>query len=194
MSESLRLFVGVELGQAWTERLWAAADRLREPLGRAIRWVRPELYHVTVVFLGSQPPELAEPIADALARAADLVAPFTLELGEVRRLGAHERGALVADVRDRSGGLQAYRSRLDEELRAAGIAFDAKPLVPHVTLGRPRGRRGPLPVVRIDLRDTPPLDVRQVGLIKSELRPDGPRYQAVATARLGGQQTLERRT
>ena len=185
MPDTLRLFIGIDVGDAWT-------DRLRDALGRTVRWVRPELYHVTVVFLGNQPPESVDAVDRALASAASTVKPFTLRLTELRRLGGHERGALVAGVDDGSGGLQAFRTSLDAELRRHGIAFDPKRLVPHVTLGRPRGRSGPMPFEPVDLRDAPLLAVRAVNLVKSDLLPAGPRYETIATAHFGGQRRQAR--
>jgi 2'-5' RNA ligase len=179
------LFIGLDVGDAWTERQSDTADTLRDDLGRAVRWVRPELYHVTVVFLGNQPAESVPAIEAALASAAPAVQPFTLHLNELRRLGGHERGALVAGVVDPSGSLQAFRAALDTQLRAHAIAFDSKRLVPHVTLGRPRGRSGLPPLAPIDLRATPPLAVQVINLVKSDLLPTGPRYETIATAHLG---------
>jgi RNA 2',3'-cyclic 3'-phosphodiesterase len=189
MTDSLRLFIGIDVGHAWTERLGAVVDALRDDLGRAVRWVRPELYHVTVVFLGNQPPEAVASIDDALASAASKVHPFDLRLTDLRRIGGHEHGALVAGVDDPSGRLQAYRAALDADLRRHHLAFDSKRLVPHVTLGRPRGRSGPLPLTPVDLRDAQPLAVREINLVKSDLLPTGPRYETIATAQLGSRRS-----
>jgi RNA 2',3'-cyclic 3'-phosphodiesterase len=184
MTDSLRLFVGINAGDAWTERLTATADDLREPLGRAVRWVRPELYHVTVVFLGNQPPAAVASIAEALAAAGTATTPFPLQMSALRRLGGHEQGALVAGVDDPTGALPRFRARLDAELRRREVAFDSKRLVPHVTLGRPRGRGGPLPLASVDFSDAPSLTVTTVDLIRSDLLPTGPRYETIATVRL----------
>ena len=185
MPESLRLFVGIDIGETWTARLTAVADSLRDSLGRGVRWVRPELYHVTVVFLGNQPPEAVEAIDAALASAVSAVAPFTLQVTELRRLGGHEHGALVAGVDDPSGQLQRFRALLDQELRRRGISFDSKRLVPHVTLGRPRGRSGPVQFSPVSFLGVPPLTVHDISLVKSDLLPTGPQYETIASARLG---------
>ena len=186
MPESLRLFIGIDVGEAWTHRLGATADALRDDLGRAVRWVRPELYHVTVVFLGNQPPEAVADLTTILENAAARVEPFELRLIDLGPLGRHEHGALVAIVHDTSGHLQRLRVELDRGLRQLGVTFDSKRLVPHVTLGRPRGRSGPLQVSHVSLSDAPPLLVQDVNLVKSDLLPTGPRYELLSTAALGG--------
>ena len=185
MPESWRLFVGIDVGTDWTDRLAGIADRLRDDLGRTVRWVRPELYHVTVVFLGNQAPDLVESVTAILERAATRLEPFELRLVDLGPIGRHEHGALVARVHDQSGQLQRFRVELDSGLRRLGVAYDAKRLVPHVTLGRPRGRSGPIRVPSASLRDAPPLLVRAVNLVKSDLLPTGPRYETIATARFG---------
>jgi 2'-5' RNA ligase len=187
MTDALRLFVGIDVGEAWSQRLSVAADSLRDSLGRGVRWVRPELYDLTVVFLGNQDENDVDQIAEALARAALETLPFQIHLTHLHRLGGHEHGALVAGVDERSGSLQALRSRLDRELRQRDISFDAKRLVPHVTLGRPRGRGTSLSLAAVDLSDTRPLLVLNVNLVKSIIGPSGSTYETIRSARLGSQ-------
>ena len=184
MTDTLRLFVGISIGDAWTESLRSTAEELAETLQRGGRWVRPELYHVTVVFLGNQPSGAADNVADAMAGAAASVEPFELRLRETVRFGRHENGALVAAVDDPSGALQALRARLDDELRRCGVRFDPRPLSPHVTLVRPKRGSGSLPATTVDLRGTPPLLVRELDLIRSTLLPTGSQYQTIRSARL----------
>ena len=184
MADSWRLFVGIALDEAWTARLESVAGGLHGPLGRSVRWARSDLYHVTVVFLGNQPPEHADMIQAALTSAGGTVEPFSLRLVEITRLGGHERGAIVAAVNDPSGRLQALRAALDGELRQRGLPFDAKPLVPHITLGRPRNGTPRFQVPRTNLGNSPPLHVSAVSLIKSDLLPTGPRYETIFTGPL----------
>jgi 2'-5' RNA ligase len=183
--DTQRLFVGIDIGEAWTDRLSAAADDLRDPLGNAVRWVRPDLYHVTVVFLGDQTAKAVEEIGLAVRAAAAASQQFELELDALRLLGAHERGALVASVRDPSGGLQRARARLDAELRQRRIPFDSKPLVPHVTLARPRRRQGRIAFEPIELRDVRPLTAYALTLVRSLLLPEGPKYTTLMKIGLG---------
>lgn len=185
MPELLRLFIGIGAGDTWTDMLSRTAESLRREAGQSVRWVRPELYHVTVIFLGNQSPDDVPAIEAALADAAVAAVPFELHLTALHRLGGHERGALVAGVDDPTGGLQRFRATLDAALRERGIAFDARRLVPHVTLGRPRGRSGALSMPTVDLRDAPHLAVQTVELVKSELLPGGPRYETLASVALG---------
>jgi 2'-5' RNA ligase len=187
MRQTARLFVGIDLDPIWTAGLSAAVDELRELAGDAARFVRPELFHVTVVFLGEQDAEGQEETRQAMRAAVAACKPFQLELTEIKILGGHEHGALVAGVADPSGGLLTLRAYLNEELRAHGVRYDAKPLVPHVTLARPKRRRtGPLPIAPLDLTEAPPLQVNAATLVRSFLLPTGPKYESLMKLRLTG--------
>ena len=52
----LRLFVAVELPDAWRAYLAARMAELERLAPGYARWVAPELLHLTVLFLGEQPP------------------------------------------------------------------------------------------------------------------------------------------
>jgi 2'-5' RNA ligase len=184
MSEAWRLFVGVALDDAWTSLLSDTAEQLQPALERRVRWVRPELYHVTIVFLGDQPADRAADIGEALTAAAASIEAFTLRLAALRLLGAHERGAIVAGVDDPTGRLQKLRATVDAELREHQVRFDVRPLVPHITLGRPRNNAGRLSFPPTDLSGSPPLHVQEIALVKSGLLPDGPRYRPIHQVRL----------
>ncbi|MDP8924766.1 MAG: RNA 2',3'-cyclic phosphodiesterase [Chloroflexota bacterium] len=194
---SLRLFVAVELSDAWRQGAEEVARRLQAAHGNGYRWVRPELYHVTVVFLGEQPADRLGSITDAMRAAVAEASSFELRLGDLSGFGADVARALILAVADPSGGLHALRARLDRELVERRIPFDRKPLSPHVTLGRARvQRRGErrdrarpgqvAPTSRVPRPDVGPLRVDRIALVRSDLLPGGPRYEAVATVPLGG--------
>jgi 2'-5' RNA ligase len=181
--DRLRLFVAVELSESWRDWLGALAAAARRDGVDSYRWTRPELLHVTVAFLGDQPAGRLPEIVAAVERAAAASRRFPLELGQVGGFGGRRPRTLLVGVGDPRGGLAAVRTRLERELDAGAIPFDRKPLVPHVTLARARpvgpSRASPLAQMRPVGRAPPALDVAELSLVRSELRPDGPRYTVV---------------
>ena len=149
---------------------------------------------MTVVFLGDQPAGLLPEIVSAVERAAAASRRFRLDLGQVGGFGGRRPRTLWVAVADPNGGLAAVRARLERELDAMAVPFDRKPLVPHITLARarPAGPSGGSPLARMGPVGgmAPALDVAEISLVRSELRPDGPRYTvvgrgALASARSG---------
>ena len=194
---SLRLFVSVELSEAWRRAAADVAQALRATHERDYRWVRPELYHVTLVFLGEQPRERLGEIEDAMRAAARGLPPLDLELGGLSGFGVDVPRALILAVADPSGGLQALRRRLDQELSERRVPYDRKALKPHLTLGRARVQRGggprqrPArgqtgPTLSVPRPDVGPLRVTEIALVKSDLLPGGPNYEALIRVPLGG--------
>jgi 2'-5' RNA ligase len=100
------------------------------------RAVPAEKIHLTLAFLGELAPErVAAAIGVASALRGD---PFTLvldRLGAFRNARVAWAGASAVDP-----GLVALQVLLEERLRAAGFAFEARPFKAHLTLARKVGR------------------------------------------------------
>lgn len=168
----------------------------REAPGYA-RWVLPELMHLTLVFLGNQYPQRGGNILAGVREAAAAAEPFELVLGRPGWFGsAPQPRVLWMDVVDREARLQRLHRALVTALGARQIAFDPRPLAPHITLGRaqrapPRGlgQRASGTLASIDLRthQPRPLNVSGVSLMCSQPSPNGPRYTERERVELAGQ-------
>lgn len=189
-SEHLRLFIAVpapERWQAWLNRLQQSLER---ELPGYFRWTAPESWHLTVLFLGSQSPEKLPEIQAALGSvAAETPAPTltTAELGAPRPLG---RPRLVWLRLDDGGVLSDAQRLLQQRLALAGIEFDAKPFVGHLTLGRARRpsrvdlERG-IARASTDAGLAPAAEVaHELILYRSRLEPTGARYEVLGRASL----------
>jgi RNA 2',3'-cyclic 3'-phosphodiesterase len=157
------------------------------------RWVAPELMHLTLVFLGEQPAELLPAIEDALTTAAAGVTPFTLVLGRLGHFGGGAPRVLWMEARASGPHLERLHAALSEQLAASQIAFDRKPLVAHLTLGRARRDAAPsagralaqrLPTLALPPPPAP-FRVETVALVRSDLSPRGPRYTTLRECPLG---------
>lgn len=192
--ERPRLFVAVELPAEWRGWLCARAEDLeRQALGYA-RWVAAPLLHLTLVFLGEQPAERLASITAALATAAVASRPFALTLGGLGSFGGGSPRVVWAAARAAPGALETLHLGLTRALQAGAVDFDARPLVPHVTLGRARrgadSAAGRLLARRLaaPTAPSPPpaFTVAEIALIRSVLGPGGPKYTPLERFALGG--------
>ncbi|MBI2755797.1 MAG: RNA 2',3'-cyclic phosphodiesterase [Chloroflexi bacterium] len=186
--EALRLFIAIELTDAARAELARIIESARrEDRDGAYRWVNPALLHVTLHFLGSTPASLVPSIEAALGRAAAAVEPFPLRLSEAGSFGAARAPRILWVGFDKPADpLVRLHQGIGAELRTAGLAVEARPLAPHVTVARRRDRSPrdaavpwPRPVVSTEL------DVAHVALVQSTLLSDGPEYSALLRAPLG---------
>lgn len=141
----LRTFFAVELGDAARRAAGDLARRLAdEPGGDAVRWVRPEAYHVTLRFLGPTPRDRIADLVAAVRRETAGVPAFELRLGALGGLPNQRRPrVVVVDVEPRER-LAELAAAVERGVVAAGFAPEARAFNGHLTLGRVDGRRAPL--------------------------------------------------
>lgn len=111
---------------------------------RALRWVRPEAYHLTLTFLGAVEARVSADLEVRLARAAARCPPLELGLGAPGRFGRRVVWVGVDGDRDRLTRLAAATTAA---ARRAGLDVDLRPYRPHLTLARASGDADLEPVV-----------------------------------------------
>jgi 2'-5' RNA ligase len=192
IAPAVRLFVGLALPDPWRSGLFGLQRRQDRLAPGYFRWVQPELLHLTVVFLGATPAEQVMTAAAAIERAAGGQQPFPVFGGRVGTFGQHRAPRVLwVEIVQPEGQLQKLREGLERELQAAQVAFDPKPFVPHVTLGRARdgrgrpNRPGPAPRLLAQTAALPPYRVTHLTLFESQPGPNGSRYRSRAVVALG---------
>jgi len=188
-----------------TVRLFAAVDPPPDVAAELSRWARaaarsagagdapslrvldPETLHLTLLFMGERPGGEIDALAAALSEAARVARPCELETGAPVWLSPRRPRALAIEVHDSEGELAALQREL-----ARGLCEVMSPPAPrpprrfraHVTVARsraaPRGHAALPATPRARFR------VAEVVIYRSHLDPEGARYEAVASAPLGG--------
>jgi len=149
-----------------------------------IKKVRPDLYHLTIAFLGDTEEALVEPIGMAVEESLRGFGSFSLPFKQIRLIPEQsERAHMVwaeyetTDVYcDLLQRIQAAVGPLHRQF-AMKISSVPKEPVAHVTLARMK-QTGAL--ARTELKQMaglPSLEISSVELMESELTDDGPSYQ-----------------
>lgn len=191
--EPIRTFVAIELDERLKDVLREVQEELkRAPVSRIGRWVAPEGIHLTLKFLGNIAPERVPEVTQAIERGCRSIAPFTISLSKpgffpnARRL----RVIWVGVDGDVETLLQLQRT-VESELNAIGFPPEKRGFQPHLTLARIRDYARPdereemakcIAAVQVDT--TASMLVREVHLIRSELRPTGAVYTRLTTVPL----------
>jgi len=189
----VRLFFALPVPAPVKESLTAYLGKLRTP-GLGVRWVDPELWHLTLRFLGEVEEKKLHRVTAAATAATAGGGDFPWRC---RGLGAFPRldrpAVLWAGVGPGAEEMARLAAALEARLEGEGFPREGRPFHPHLTLGRAagtsRGRRGrrPAPVAErvLDLfraaeeRDFGPARAEAVELVASRLTPAGPRYHRV---------------
>ena len=183
----MRLFLAIELTEAWRRAAEAATAALAAEHARSLRVVRPELLHLTVRFLGEVDEARVEPLQAVLA---EQVPPMevALALGAAGTFGPAARtGAVWLGVDGDLDRLRALATRVEAALADAGLPDERREPRPHLTLARVRRqagageRRAIAALVRgLATPEAAPFVARELVLVRSRLGADGPRYEPLA--------------
>jgi RNA 2',3'-cyclic 3'-phosphodiesterase len=166
----------------------------RVPPG-SVRWVRPELIHLTLRFLGETAVAQLPAISAALDEVGRQTGPLALRLGPVDCFPNCKRPRVIwvgleGDLR----ALATLQQRVETALVPLGWAAEKRPFQPHLTLGRVKdvGKLSrvswTVEVERVEVA------VTAVGLIESQLRPSGPVYTVRSKSPLCGPEDENRTT
>jgi RNA 2',3'-cyclic 3'-phosphodiesterase len=154
----MRIFVGIDLDPEVRSRIERFVEGV-EGFAPDARWVRPESLHITLKFIGEQPPAQVEAIGERLRRIES--AAFDIGVGgygffptakapRVFWIGIH-------------AGAQLAQLAVAIDLAAAelGVPREDRPYSPHLTLARGAGRTSGSPRLQKDDRPNPAFAILQ---------------------------------
>jgi 2'-5' RNA ligase len=191
MKKTFRTFVAVEISGP----IRAQAGELIAALGGTtadVKWVEPHNLHLTLKFLGEVHEREITQVCRTVARGAAQVDAFELE---VRGAGAFPTAArprtvwLGATVGAES--MIVLHDRVEAALAELGYREEHRRFQTHLTIGRVRGsgpsiaELGQLLVEQADF-EAGCMTVEKATVFCSTLTADGPIYEVIGTARLGG--------
>ena len=144
----MRIFIGIDLDPEVRARIGRFLEGV-EGFAPDARWMRPESLHITLKFIGEQPPEQVEAITERLRRVESTAFEIragghgffpTAKAPRVFWIGIHA-GPQLAEL---AGSIDIATTEL-------GIPHEERPYSPHLTLARAgAGRRSGSPKWRKD--------------------------------------------
>jgi len=187
VSEAIRSFIAVSISEGARRQIADLLDRLRREPGVEVRWVRPELMHLTLAFLGDVSQDFLECAKARLVEVAQQHKAFTMQL---KGLGAFPSPSCARVVwvgteqgKDEVCTLQAG---VVKALRSVGYQPERRPFSPHLTIGRQRIPGDVSRAVAVEF-ESEPFTVGRVVLFRSVLQPPGPVYSVLAEFPLSSQ-------
>jgi 2'-5' RNA ligase len=145
-------------------------DDLRRWLGRAARLTPVERWHLTLAFLGEVVAEEVPGVERAISRGVADATAMRLRLAGSGSFGRGRSTAVWTGVEGDLDALRDLHAALRRNLADAGIAHDARPLTPHLTVSY-QGNRD----VREALRDYagPAWTADEIVLVRSSFPAQG---------------------
>ena len=188
----MRIFIGIDLDPEVRTRIERFIEGV-EGFAPDARWARPESLHITLKFIGEQPPERVEAITERLRRVESSAFEIraaghgffpTAKTARVFWIGIHA-GPQLAEL----------AASIDTATTELGIPREDRPYSPHLTLARagagrrsgsPKWRKGDGPnatfaviekrLAAIGELDFGRMTAREFILYQSQLSPVGSKY------------------
>jgi len=185
--EMIRAFLAVTMPPTVKEELGLVTAVLAgQTPERSVRWVKPELMHLTLRFLGDTAVSNLPAITAALDEVGRQAAPFALHLGGLGCFPNRKRPRVIwVGLDGDKKPLFELKAAVDAALLPFGWAVEERPFQAHLTLGRVNDGRS---VGNLDLATQVQelaVAVTAVHLIESQLQRSGPVYRVRHSSRLG---------
>lgn len=166
-----------------------------------IKWVRPAGFHLTLKFLGNVAQEKLSGIVDVVGKVTPPFPGFTVSVGGIGVFpNTRDPRVIWIGVRSAGDDLVRLQEGIEEGLESLGFAREGRSFHPHFTLGRlgsfgkarrqvdSRPDREALVkwIAQNEQRECGRFEVKEVLLVKSDLKPGGAVYTPIATVGLEG--------
>lgn len=133
----IRTFIALPISEKQRQAIQRMTKEVRSSPSEGVRWVGPENWHITFVFLGDVPDQTIPEICDRVAEVAEKHDPFDWSTAGVGCFPDLRRpNVLWVGAADPSGSLQRIHADLEATLAETGYRPEHRPFRPHITIGR----------------------------------------------------------
>jgi len=192
--EPIRAFIAIELPSQIKAALAQLQGNLRTSKNASVKWVDPQVIHLTLKFLGNVDEAEIPALTTALSEAVRGVAPFSLQLGDPGAFPGNQAPRVVwVGVEGEIEPLRTLHNNIDCVLAPLGFPPEKRAFSPHLTLGRVREEASPgekrrlgenVAALKIETKSS--FKVESLSLMRSKLTREGALYSCLASFVLRG--------
>jgi 2'-5' RNA ligase len=180
----MRAFVSLEPPQTVKKEIDEIQQKLKAA-GLQAHWVKPEIIHLTLAFLGSVTPDKIEPIKKIIQNIASQMNPVKLKLSQLNCFPNPIKPRIIfIKLSGKLGKLNALAIKIRQQLKKENIWFDKKPFSAHLTLARIKKKQNLTNLVKKIKIKQVEFTASQITLTKSQLTDLGPIYTQIKTIAL----------
>jgi len=187
----MRLFVAIDIDESIQEALGRLQRELQESVDikkSDVKWVRPDLMHLTLKFLGEVKDVRIAEVCDIVAAAVSRHERFELDVAKVGCFGGSSARVLWVGMGEKNDCLASLQKDIEQGLAGAGWPAEQRKFAGHLTLCRIRNAKAGRKLARLteDYEDlylgSVPVD--SVCLYQSQLTEAGPIYTVLSRTEL----------
>jgi len=177
--DTIRTFIAIETPESIKSRIARLQEQLRR-IEAKVSWTKPANVHLTLKFLGYVEASRIASVSEAVARAANGIAPFELEVGGAGCFPSPRNPrVLYVGLPDLAEPLKALHSNVENELGREGFPKEKRRFSPHLTIGRLRTSQNASTLaeaLQATGFENKTFVVREIIVMRSDLKPTGSIY------------------
>lgn len=178
----MRVFIAVNLGAEIKEELKQLQRRLDERI-KGFRWIKPELLHITLKFIGEVDPAFVSALYSPLRELGDKKAPFEISFEGLGCFpNSHRPRVIWIGVHKGAEELVDLSMEINKVVTKLQSSFKKEKFVPHLTLGRRQKKESLLlddVIFKEEWSCSTTLYVDSFHIMQSTLKPSGPLYTSL---------------
>ena len=184
----MRLFLAINLDPSVRQEIVDATSELRD-VAPTLGWIDADRVHLTLKFLGEQPPEVAESLVAAVTEVGRRHRSFAMQLGGIGAFPNFRRARVVWIGVEREPRLELLHHDIEVACEGLGFELEGRAFRPHLTLARVRERTDEPELRRLwraskRVDFTADVTVSSIDVMQSRLHPKGARYERLHAAPL----------
>ena len=186
---ALRCFIAIEIPEAIRGAIVSSIDSLKKA-GADVKWVSPENIHITLQFLGETEEARIPLIKETLDKILLTYSPFYIKIAGVGCFPDSRRPRVIWVGAEEAQPVINLHGDIARGMADLGYREEERNFTPHLTIGRVKSNRNVRGLTGkiVEIREVrfSGFEVRNITLMKSELRPSGPIYSSLAEIPFGG--------
>ena len=182
----MRCFIAIDIDEQIRKGLSDLQDELRRKVDVRkgdVKWVNPEITHLTLKFLGETRDEQVVEVCNAAANVAARHKRFDLDVRSVGCFGGRSARVLWVGAGENCENLVKLHDDLEQQLEQAGWPREGRKFAAHLTLCRIRNSKAGIKIAQACRQyenfEIGTLSAGSITVYQSELTPQGPVYTAL---------------
>lgn len=185
----IRSFIAIDIPQSIKNIIARVQSDFKES-GADVKWVNPELIHLTLKFLGNIKEEQIDEIKKSMIKSVKGITPFFMTLIDIGVFPNIRYPRVIwMGLEDKTERLLILQKNIEENLNILGFTPEERKFSPHLTIGRLKSLKGKSRLANMihakkGMNIDGSISVNKINLMKSELRVTGPIYSVLETVSL----------
>jgi 2'-5' RNA ligase len=190
--DTIRSFFAIDLSLEIINEFNMIIHKINNNTPPIIKWVDRKNQHLTLKFLGNLKSIDVEPIRDLLIKEITNISKFSITIARLGVFPSTSRPRVIWIGIEESLDLLKVFLEIESATAAMGYPKEKRLFSPHITLGRVRRYSKPYEIKNLktflkifNVRKIGDMEINEINLYKSILKPTGPIYSKVFSLMLG---------